>query len=83
MTSLFPWLVVLIVFDNNSFLFLKVATVNNWFLIQLGLLKSEDKQFKPSYNLTACRSALQHAIDSKTFSDDVQQTFNLFLSQFK
>ncbi|XP_055299065.1 ran GTPase-activating protein isoform X2 [Sitodiplosis mosellana] len=60
----------------------QVARVNNFFLIQLGLLKNEDKTFKPAYDQNACRTALQHAIKSKVFSDDVEQMFNLFLTRF-
>lgn len=62
--------------------FQQVARVNNFFLTQLGLLKNEDKSFKPAYDQTACRAALQHAIKSKVFSDDVEQMFNLFLQRF-
>lgn len=56
--------------------------MNNFFLIQLGLLKNEDKTFRPAYDQTACRNALQQAIKSKVFSDDVEKMFNLFLKQF-
>lgn len=56
--------------------------VNNFFLTQLGLLKNEDKTFKPAYNQTACRNALQHAIKLKIFSDDVEKMFSLFLERF-
>ncbi|XP_031623299.1 ran GTPase-activating protein isoform X2 [Contarinia nasturtii] len=60
----------------------QVTRVNNFFLMQLGLLKNEDKQFKPAYDQSSCRNALQHAIKSKVFSDDVEQMFNLFLERF-
>lgn len=56
--------------------------MNNFFLIQLGLLKNEDKTFKPAYEPKACRNALQHAIKSKIFSEDVEKMFNLFLERF-
>lgn len=59
-----------------------MSRVNNFFLIQLGLLKHEDKEFKPTYNLGACRSAMKHAIDTKTFPDDVSNMFSFFLERF-
>lgn len=56
--------------------------MNTFFLTQLGLLKNEDKSFKPAYNQNACRSALQHAIKSNVFGDDVKNMYSLFLESF-
>lgn len=53
--------------------------VKNFFLTQLGLLKIEDKSFKPKYNLNNCRKAIQYAMAQNSFSADVKDTFELFL----
>lgn len=57
--------------------------MKNFFLIQLGLLKNEDKAFLPAYDLAACRSAVKHAIKLNTFSAEVASTFELFLERFQ
>lgn len=59
----------------------QVSRVKTFFLTQLGLLLNEDKTFKPVYDKTACRSALQHSIRQKTFSSDVASMFELFLGR--
>lgn len=56
--------------------------MNTFFLTQLGLLKNEDKSFKPAYDQKACRSALQHAINLKVLGSDVENMFSLFLERF-
>lgn len=56
--------------------------MNNFFLIQLGLLKHEDKEFRPAYDLTACRSALRHTIDTKVLPEDVSNMMSFFLERF-
>lgn len=60
----------------------QVSRVNTFFLTQLGLLKNEDKSFKPAYDLKACRNALQHAINLKVFANEVANMFSLFLERF-
>lgn len=62
----------------------QVSRVKNFFLIQLGLLKCESKEFKPAYNLQSCRYALKETISKhNTIADDFKSTFNLFLERFE
>ncbi|XP_055906639.1 ran GTPase-activating protein [Eupeodes corollae] len=60
----------------------QVTRVTNFFLIQLGLLKSEQKDFKPNYNLKGCRYAFREALKEKNLPSEVKQTFTLFLDRF-
>lgn len=60
----------------------QVMRVNNFFLIQLGLLKAEQKTFKPCYDLKACRSVIQSAIGEKAIPTEAGSTFNFFLQTF-
>lgn len=57
----------------------QVLHVNNFFLIQLGLIKAEEKTFKPCYDLKACRSVLKSAIGEKAIPAEAATTFNFFL----
>lgn len=60
----------------------QVSRVKTFFLTQLGLLLNEDKSFKPVYDKVACRAAVQHSIQRKTFTGDVASMFELFLERF-
>lgn len=62
--------------------FHQFKTIRNFFLIQLGLLKSEDK-FKPKYNLESCRSALASAIKENSLPDEEKSIFEHFLNASK
>lgn len=59
----------------------QTARVYRFVLIQLGLLKSEDKTFKPAYNVTACRSALQQAIKADVIPKEAADIINCFLNE--
>ncbi|XP_055709050.1 ran GTPase-activating protein [Phlebotomus papatasi] len=61
----------------------QVNSVRNFFLIQLCLLRCEDKSFKPTYDPKACRSALESAMQRDFFPSDLRGTFQCFLDQFK
>jgi RanGAP1 C-terminal domain len=58
-----------------------LKSLRNFVLIQLGLLKCEDKTFTPKYNVKACRHALQQAIAHNCIPKDEQNTFNVFMEQ--
>lgn len=60
----------------------QVMRVNNFFLTQLGLLKDEDKTFKPAYELKACRSVIKTAIEQQSLPTEAASMFKLFLDQF-
>lgn len=61
----------------------QMTKVRNFFLIQLGLLKSEDKEFQPIYDINACRFAIQSAMKQETFPEEAASTFSVFLERFK
>lgn len=58
---------------------LQVTRVNDFFLTQLGLIKSEDKTFKPAYDISSCRFGLQQAIEANAFSDSIRAMYSVFL----
>uniref|UniRef100_A0A1B0CP94 Putative ran gtpase-activating protein n=1 Tax=Lutzomyia longipalpis TaxID=7200 RepID=A0A1B0CP94_LUTLO len=62
--------------DNSQ-----VNSVRNFFLIQLCLLRCEDKSFRPSYDIKACRGALESAMKKDFFPSDLRGTFQCFLDK--
>ena len=53
----------------------------NYLLIQLGLLRSEEK-FKSSYNLKSCRYALKETLSRQSVaSDHMKNAFQVFLDK--
>lgn len=67
----------------QSFNFPQIKSIRNFFLIQLGLLKSEEKQFQPKYNMDSCRSALASAIKENSLPDGEKSIFEAFLNSTK
>ncbi|KAG5681518.1 hypothetical protein PVAND_010944 [Polypedilum vanderplanki] len=61
----------------------RLKSVRNFFLIQLGLLKSEQKEFKPKYNVQSCRSTLENALKVNTLPDEEKTIFEVFLNSAK
>lgn len=59
----------------------QITRIRNFFLIQLGLLKCEDKAFKPSFDIPSCRSVLSAAMKQKIFPETLETTFKLFLEK--
>ncbi|XP_044269060.1 ran GTPase-activating protein 1 [Tribolium madens] len=62
---------------NNSCL------VNNTILVHLGLIKSEDKKFKPTWNMDACAKALRSVMDKNYVTEITKNTFTVFLQKDK
>lgn len=58
------------------------AQVRNFFLVQLGLIKSEDKSVKLYYDTKACRYALQNAMSKKSIPKEQSDIFEFFLERF-
>lgn len=54
-------------------------SVRNFFLVQLGLMKSEDKSFKPKYNIQGCRHALQCALKKNIIPDEEKNIYQFLL----
>lgn len=61
----------------------RLKSVRNFFLIQLGLLKSEEKSFKPKYDVQSCRAALESAIKANSLPDEEKSIFEVFLNTTK
>ncbi|XP_058453252.1 ran GTPase-activating protein [Malaya genurostris] len=60
---------------NNN----RLKSLRNFLLIQLGLLKCEDRSFKPEYNVQGCRHALKNAIKKNIVPEEEQVFFNVFM----
>ncbi|XP_055614078.1 ran GTPase-activating protein [Uranotaenia lowii] len=60
---------------NNN----RLKSLRNFLLIQLGLLKSEEKSFKPGYNIQGCRHALKNAMSKNIIPEEEQSFFKVFL----
>ncbi|XP_070508512.1 ran GTPase-activating protein [Chironomus tepperi] len=61
----------------------RLKSVRNFFLIQLGLLKSEEKIFKPKYDVKPCRTALENAINNNSIPEEEKIIFECFLNAAK
>ncbi|XP_052867916.1 ran GTPase-activating protein [Anopheles cruzii] len=57
----------------------RLKSLRNFVLIQLGLLKCEDRSFKPSYNVQSCRYALRAALQQMVAPEDENLIFSTFL----
>lgn len=57
----------------------RLHSIRNFFLVQLGLLKSEDKTFKPKYNVDGCRHALRHILQKNIIPDDEKVIYQFLL----
>jgi Ran GTPase-activating protein 1 len=62
---------------------LQLKSVRNFFLIQLGLLKTEEKKFKPTFDVKSCRTALESAIKNNSIPDEEKTIFECFLNSAK
>lgn len=62
----------------------RMRSVRNFFLIQLGLLKAEEKNFTPKYNVKSCRSALESAIkENPLLPEEEKSIYEVFLNAAK
>lgn len=61
----------------------RMRSVRNFFLIQLGLLKAEEKSFTPKYNIKSCRSALESAIKENPLPEEEKSIYEVFLNAAK
>ncbi|KAG8311752.1 hypothetical protein J6590_037362 [Homalodisca vitripennis] len=58
-----------------------LSLVNNMLLVHLGLIKSEDKKWKPVYNQVGCRIVLKQAMAQNYFPQNSRETINCFLQK--
>jgi Ran GTPase-activating protein 1 len=63
--------------SNNS------SVVNNTILVHLGLIKSEDKKFKPAANVDGCLKVLKNVVDKNYVAEITKSTLTLFLQREK
>lgn len=59
----------------------QISRIRNFFLVQLGLLKTEDRSFKPLHDVTAGRYALENAMKENEFPEDLKGMFQCFLER--
>ncbi|XP_026293877.1 ran GTPase-activating protein 1 [Frankliniella occidentalis] len=57
------------------------ALTNNALLVHLGLIKSEDKALKVTWNLDGCLVALEHSIKQNVFPDSTLHLLRFFLER--
>uniref|UniRef100_A0AAG5DA32 Ran-GTPase activating protein 1 C-terminal domain-containing protein n=1 Tax=Anopheles atroparvus TaxID=41427 RepID=A0AAG5DA32_ANOAO len=57
----------------------RLKSLRNFVLIQLGLLKSEDRSFQPNYNVQGCRHALRSALQKNSVPEEEANMFKTFL----
>ncbi|KAK7791512.1 hypothetical protein R5R35_010892 [Gryllus longicercus] len=56
----------------------KFSIVNNALLVHLGLIKSEDKSLKLTWNIDGCMLALENAMKQPFFPEDTQEIVHVF-----
>uniref|UniRef100_A0A182JSD5 Uncharacterized protein n=1 Tax=Anopheles christyi TaxID=43041 RepID=A0A182JSD5_9DIPT len=57
----------------------RLKSLRNFILIQLGLLKSEDRSFRPNYSVQQCQRALRDAIKQNLIPEEETNIFKTFL----
>ncbi|XP_001689011.2 ran GTPase-activating protein [Anopheles gambiae] len=57
----------------------RLKSLRNFLLIQLGLLKSEDRSFRPNYNVQNCQRALRDALKQNLIPEEETSMFKTFL----
>nr|XP_019544873.2 ran GTPase-activating protein [Aedes albopictus] len=57
----------------------RLKSLRDFLLVQLGLLKCEDRSFRPAYNTQGCRHALKNAIRKNIVPEEEQGYFKVFL----
>ncbi|XP_053674991.1 ran GTPase-activating protein [Anopheles nili] len=58
----------------------RLRSLRNFVLIQLGLLKSEDRSFRPSYNMQMCQQVLRAAIKQNLIPEEETNMFETFFT---
>ncbi|CAH0547740.1 unnamed protein product [Brassicogethes aeneus] len=58
-----------------------ISIVNNSLLVNLGLIKCEDKKFIPSWNLESCLTALNRITLKNYVPDNTKQTLKTFMER--
>ncbi|XP_035907173.1 ran GTPase-activating protein [Anopheles stephensi] len=59
----------------------RLKSLRDFILIQLGLLKPEDRSFRLNYNVQTCQRALRAAIEKKLIPKEETEIFETFLNR--
>ncbi|CAG9859602.1 unnamed protein product [Phyllotreta striolata] len=59
----------------------KISIVNNTLLVNLGLIKSEDKKFKPTWNLDGCLNVLKAIVSKNYIPKSTKDTIGEFMKR--
>uniref|UniRef100_A0A182QN01 Uncharacterized protein n=1 Tax=Anopheles farauti TaxID=69004 RepID=A0A182QN01_9DIPT len=59
----------------------RLKSLRNFILIQLGLLKSEDRSFRPNYSVPNCQRALRAALQKNLIPAEEANIFRTFLDR--
>ncbi|XP_072393302.1 ran GTPase-activating protein 1-like [Diabrotica undecimpunctata] len=59
----------------------KLSIVNNSILVSLGLIKSEDKHFKPTWNIEGCLKVLKHISNKNFMPESTKNTLSVFMKR--
>ncbi|KAJ8965600.1 hypothetical protein NQ317_004359 [Molorchus minor] len=59
----------------------KTSIVNNTILVSLGLIKSEDKKYKPSWNLEGCLHTLIGIVKKNYIPESTKDAFKVFMQR--
>ncbi|KAJ8927709.1 hypothetical protein NQ314_019797 [Rhamnusium bicolor] len=59
----------------------KTSVVNNTILVNLGLIKSEDKKYKPTWNFESCLHALNNIITKNYVPESTKDTLKVFMQR--
>ncbi|KAL1517043.1 hypothetical protein ABEB36_000860 [Hypothenemus hampei] len=58
-----------------------LSTVNNSILVNLGLIKCEDREFKPTWNLTGCFASLKEISKRNLIPESTKDTLKVFMQR--
>ncbi|KRT85406.1 hypothetical protein AMK59_1476 [Oryctes borbonicus] len=58
-----------------------LSIMNNCLLVYLGLIKSEDKKFKPTWNIDGCLIALHNVVKKNYVPESTKNTLKVFMQK--
>ncbi|KAK9732163.1 RanGAP1 C-terminal domain [Popillia japonica] len=58
-----------------------LSIMNNFLLVYLGLIKSEDKKFKPTWNIDGCLIALHNVVKKNYMPESTKNTLKVFMQK--
>ncbi|KAI4471845.1 ran gtpase-activating protein 1 [Holotrichia oblita] len=58
-----------------------LSIMNNFLLVYLGFIKSEDKKFKPTWNIDGCLIALHNVVKKNYMPESTKNTLKVFIQK--